>query len=290
MASKYWIANEPSSTVTAAQAQAIAALDTTELGFLNGGTAGTITASKSVVVDSNKAQDSIFVGTSSSPVAMSSALTQLGIVSGDFVSDIGASQDARMFFTRCKISKAVIGAGSIYGSFNQLRINSGSSVTAAYSISGAGVYCASMAYVEASDTTQAVTFKNGKFIGLHAKIESTTKHSATSAASFYGVCIGSAVGTVNFSASDNNYAALRIEKDSGTLDFKHAISIDDCASDVLMLLKADTGGSVISVSGSSTAASRILGCIKLEVDSATGATNVDRYIYLHERSSTQAAT
>jgi len=289
MASKYWIANEPSSTVTAAQAQAIAALDTTELGFLNGGTAGTITASKSVVVDSNKAQDSIFVGTSSSPVAMSSALTQLGIVSGDFVSDIGASQDARMFFTRCKISKAVSSGGSIYGSFNQLRINSGSSVTAAYSISGAGVYAAAMAYVEASDTTRAVTFKNGKFIGLHAKIESVSGHSA-SAASFYGICVGSAVATTNFSASDCNYAALRIEKDAGTLDFKHAISIDDCASGALMLLKADTGGSVISVSGSSTAASRILECIKLEVDSATGATNVDRYIYLHERSSTQAAT
>ena len=282
MAGKYWIANEPSSTVTATQAQAYAGI-----------TAGTITASKAVVIDSNKAQDSIFVGTSSSPVAMSSALTQLGIVSGDFVSDIGASQEARMFFTRCKISKAVSSGGSIYGSFNQLRINSGSSVTAAYSISGAGVYAAAMAYVEASDTTRAVTFKNGKFIGLHAKIESVSGHSA-SAASFYGICVGSAVATTNFSASDCNYAALRIEKDAGTLDFKHAISIDDCASDALMLLKADSAviaGAVVSTSSTPTGApSRILGCIKLEVDSATGATNVDRYIYLHERSSTQTAT
>ena len=271
MAGKYWIANEPSSTVTAAQAQAYAGI-----------TPGTITASKSVVLDSNKAQDSLFVGTSSSPVAMSSALTQLAVVSGDFVSDIGASQDARMFFTRCKISKAVASGGSIYGNFAQLRINSGSSVTAAYSISGAGVYAAQMAYVEASDTTNAVTFRNGKFVGLHAKIESVSGHSA-SAASFYGVCIGSAVATTNFSATDNNYAALRIEKDSGTLDFKHAISIDDCSSGALLYLKAD--GVVVSTSKTG-AANTIAGHIKLEINSVTAGANVTRYIYTYAGSPT----
>ena len=63
MANKRWIGNDPSSSVSSAQCQALAALDTTELGAVNGVTAGTVTASKAIVVDASKQQSEVIVGT-----------------------------------------------------------------------------------------------------------------------------------------------------------------------------------------------------------------------------------
>ena len=267
---KGWIAGCPSASVTSAQAQ-----------NYSGVTAGTVTASKAVVVDANKAQSFLSVGTQASPVAMSSNLTKIGMVSGDFASDVGASQDARMFHTRCKISKGVSKGGSIYGCFMQLRINSGTSVTAAYTITGNGQMAAAMAYVEASDSTRVVTFSSQKICALLAKIESVSGHVATGV-SMYGVQIGNAVATTDFSAASVNFSALRIEKDSGSVDFKHGISIDDCMSSGVMLLKAD--GAVVSTSktcSADVATSKVAGVLKLEIDSVTSGANVDRYIWLY---------
>ena len=285
MANKRWIGNDPSSSVSSAQCQALAALDTTELGAVNGITAGTVTASKAVVVDANKAQTELNVGTQASPVAMSSNLTKLAIVSGDFASDLNAAQDARMFHTRCKISGPIVSGGSIYGAFLQLRINSGSTATGAYSVSGAGQYAAAMAYIEASDSDNIFSFGGGKWAALHAKVESISDHTATGA-SVYGIQIGSAVKTTDFTHANSNWSALRIEKDSGYLDYKHAFSIDDCMSSAMMLIKSD--GTVVSTSKTSAATNdtKVLGCIKLEIDSVTAGANVDRYIWLYSNAPT----
>ena len=270
MAGKYWIANCPSASITSTQANNLAQI-----------TAGTVAASKAVILDANKSQTELHVGTQASPIAMSSNNTKLAEVSGNFASDLNGAQDARMFHTRCKISGPIDSGGSIYGAFMQLRINSGSSATGAYTVSGAGQYAAAMAYIEASDTDNAFTFGGGKWACLHAKVESVSDHVATNA-SIYGVQIGNAVKTTDFSAASVNFAAIRIEKDSGYLDFKHAISIDDCASDALLYLKAD--GVVVSTSkacSADVATSKVAGAIKVEVDSVTSGNNVDRYIWLY---------
>lgn len=275
---KGWIAGEPSSSVTAAKAQALAALTSTETAYLDGSSAGTIVASKAVVVGSSKQQNELSVGTFGSPVAMSSNLTRIGIVSGDFASDVGASQDARMFHTRCKISKGVSKGGSIYGCFMQLRINS---ATGAFTITGSGQMAAAIAYVEASDNDQIVTFGAQKICALLAKVESVSKHVMTGV-SLYGIQIGNAVKTTDSGAASVNFSALRIEKDAGYLDYKHAISIDDCMSSAVMLLKAD--GAVVSTSlscSADVATSKVAGVLKLEIDSVTSGANVTRYIWLY---------
>lgn len=270
MPNKYWVANCPSATITSTQAENLA-----------GVTAGTITASKVVVLDANKSQTELHVGTQASPITMSSNTTKLAEVSGNFASDLNASQDARMFHTRCKISGPIDSGGSIYGAFMQLRINSGSSATGAYTVSGAGQYAAAMAYIEASDTDNAFTWGGGKWACLHTKVESVSDHVATGA-SIYGVQIGNAVKTTDFGAASVNFAGLRIEKDSGYLDFKHAISIDDCASSALLYLKSD--GVVVSTSlacSADVATSKVAGAIKVEIDSVTAGANVTRYLWLY---------
>ena len=139
-----------------------------------------------------------------------------------------------------------------------------------------------MAYIEASDTDNAFQFAGGKWSALHAKVESVSDHYATGV-SIFGVNIGSAVKTSDFCGTTNSvdWAALRIEKDAGYLDYKHAFSVDDCCSEALMLLVGD--GTVISTSktASNSDNTKVSGSIKLEVDSATSGDNVDRYIWLH---------